>query len=126
MAEGTKIEGYLRKNRAGMPFAKMSNRRFFTTEGFTVFYYADGSKTKVKGHFDLRNVTGLMPSSDPGVGEGAVDVLIWDANGPQKRMVISFSAVMHETLAVNTAIHIAQRCSRWAAWSRWIYPRVVS
>ena len=90
--DDTKIEGFLRKNRAGMPFAKMSNRRYFTTEGFTVFYYADATKSKVKGHFDLRNVQGLMPSEDPGVGEGAVDVLIWDANGPQKRMVISFSA----------------------------------
>ena len=86
-----KMEGYLRKNRAGMPFAKMSNRRYFTTEGFTVFYYADSNKGKVKGHFDLRNVTGIMASKDPGVGEGAVDLIIWDANGPQKHMVVSFS-----------------------------------
>ena len=64
-----KVEGYLRKNRAGMPFAKMSNRRYFSTEGFTVFYYNDMTKAKVKGHFDLRNVVGLMPSQDTGVGE---------------------------------------------------------
>lgn len=51
--------------------------------------------------FDLRNVTTLAPSTDPGVGEGAVDVVIWDSSLSQirgttltdasKRMIISFS-----------------------------------
>jgi hypothetical protein len=85
------VEGFLTKNRAGMAFEKMHHRRFFTTEGFAVYYYSDERKSKVKGHFDLRNVTGLLPATDNGAGEGAVEIRIWVGDKQQKRMVISFT-----------------------------------
>jgi hypothetical protein len=89
----TSCEGFLRKNHAGSVFGKKSQRRYFVTEGFTVFYYVDASRGRVKGHFDLRNVVRIRPSQDPSVSEGAVDVLVAEPGSarPPKMLVISFS-----------------------------------
>ena len=56
-----RMEGFLRKNHAGSSFGKKNARRYFVTEGFTVFYYSDANKATVKGHFDCLNVVKIMP-----------------------------------------------------------------
>ena len=96
------VTGFLRKNHNGQAFGK-GNRRYFKAVGFTVYYYLDGTKSKLKGHFDLRNVAGVYLSSDPDVGEGSVELLIWDsagrpagADGVQKTMIISFSPAIQQ------------------------------
>jgi hypothetical protein len=90
--DGLVTEGVLRKSHAGKPFRVSNHLRFFVTEGFTVFYYADSSissKATVKGHFDLRNVTSVAPAVD--VDEDAIDVYIWVGDKkPPKHLTISF------------------------------------
>ena len=92
-ASMVECEGFLMKNHAGSVFGT-GNRRYFVTEGFTVFYYSKADRSVVKGHFDLRNVVHMRPSSDETAGQGSIDLLIAKPanSGPPKKMVISFSA----------------------------------
>ena len=89
----TSMQGYLLKNHDGGKFAVKNNQRYFTSEGFTVFYYETEKKSKAKGHFDLRNVLSIRPSADKGAPAGAIDLEVGAPNGGvAKRMVIAFPA----------------------------------
>ena len=89
----TSMQGYLLKNHDGGKFAVKNNQRYFTSAGFTVFYYETEKKSKAKGHFDLRNVLSIRPSADKGAPAGAIDLEVGAPNGGvAKRMVIAFLA----------------------------------
>ena len=71
-------KGWLRKNHRGKSWAT-SVERFFVSDGFQVYYYAkavgSGKPPPVKGHFDLRNVVTMQPSTDPVAAEaGAIEL----------------------------------------------------
>ena len=71
--------GVLEKNHKGASFAKGSQKRFFSSDGFHVSYYTDASMRKCTGSFDLRNVIGLSSAEDPGVKQG-LTLLISDCS----------------------------------------------
>ena len=84
--------GVLEKNHKGAPFAKGSQRRFFSSDGFHVSYYTDASMRKCTGSFDLRNVVGLSSAEDPGVKQG-LTLLISESSkrSVTKRLTVSFA-----------------------------------
>ena len=83
-------EGFLFKNHAGATF-KSGTRRWFASTGFNVTYYATNQKKTIKGHFDLRNVVSIKPSTDKGAGEGSIELNIAEKGQKTvKVMIIAF------------------------------------
>jgi len=100
LAKNGSMEGYLRKNHNSLQFSAKNNIRYFTTSGFTVFYYESEKRSKPKGHFDLRNVLTVKPTEDAGAGVGAIELKIGDPKGQvAKRMVVSFTPASTEQRA---------------------------
>ena len=57
-----RLEGFLAKNHRGS--SSLSQTRWFVSDGYHVTYAADNSpRSKLKGHFDLRNVVGIRKSA---------------------------------------------------------------
>ena len=84
-------EGWLHKNHAGSPFSAQHTRRWFSSSGFNVIYYANNDKKTIKGHFDLRNVVALRPSIDKAAGKGAIEMSIAEQGSKRlKVMIIAF------------------------------------
>ena len=84
--------GYLRKNHQGQPYTKVNFQRWFTTEGFSVYYYDSDAKKRIRGHFDLRNVLALGLADLPTETEGAIELCIGDkSGGVAKTMIVSFA-----------------------------------
>ena len=79
--------GVLEKNHKGAPFAKGSQKRFFSSDGFHVSYYTDASMRKCTGSFDLRNVVVRLAYSQHGSREAYVEELaaLKDAEKEKKR-----------------------------------------
>lgn len=66
----TRREGWLLKKHRGQEVGKGKLRRWFVSDGFHVEYYEGDGLHKRMGRFDLRNVVGLRPSTDPDVAPG--------------------------------------------------------
>ncbi|KAL1495680.1 hypothetical protein AB1Y20_016544 [Prymnesium parvum] len=87
----TAKEGWLRKNHKSGTWAAANARRWFVSDGFHVFYYEDNTKSSVRGHFDLRNVTSIRPSADA-AAPSAIDLEVAQQSTERraKRLIISF------------------------------------
>lgn len=111
---GTFKEGWLRKNHKSGSYLAANARRWFVSDGFHVFYYDDNTRSTIKGHFDLRNVIGIRPCTDPSAPE-AVDIDVAEG-APQK---------VTKTIIVSFVMDVADKATWLQLWCSAIAPEYV-
>ena len=91
-------EGWIRKNHAGSDFTEKDVKRYLVVTGFNVTYYKGydtilEKPVSMTGHFDLRNVVRLKPTSDGVDDDQAVELGIVEPGRavPPKLITIAFT-----------------------------------